>query len=196
MAPLQEKNLSKVHGIDENKLSLDVEKHIDLWAKGELFPIDPKTNLHPDFKSITGLVKFLCHGKQGLLGYCESLKGNYTKVIERNNYLEMRNNHLEMRNNHLEMIHYHLAGTINQLQTNNMTLINENSSLKKITSEQSRDINEKREEIIRLLAEKCHLTEEVMNIKTKLDDITKKWNKVKATPLGGRVQVKNISDVS
>ena len=185
-----------MHGIDENKLRLDGAKHIDLWAKGELFPIDPKTNLHPDFKSITGLVKFLCHGKQGLLGYCESLKGNYTEVIERNNYLEMRNNHLEMRNNHLEMIHYHLAGTINQLQSNNMTLINENSSLKKITSEQSRDINEKREEIIRLLAEKCHLTEEVMNIKTKLDDITKKWNKVKATPLGGRVRVKCISDVS
>ena len=59
--------------------------------------------------------------------------------------------------------------------------------MKKVTSEQRRDINEKREEIIRLLAEKCHLTEDVMNIKTKLDDITKKWNRVKETPLGGRV---------
>ena len=64
MAPLQKKNRSKVHGIDENKLRLDAAKHIDLWAKGELFPIDPKTNLHSDFKTITGLVKFLCHGKQ------------------------------------------------------------------------------------------------------------------------------------
>ena len=118
MAPLQKKNRSKVHGIDENKLRLDGEKHIDLWEKGELFPIDPKTNLHPDFKSITGLVKYLCHGKQGLLGYCESLKGNYTEVIERNNYLEMRKNHLEMRNNHLGMMHYGLVGTINQLQIN------------------------------------------------------------------------------
>lgn len=197
MAPLQKKNQPKVHGIDENKLRLDGAKHVDLWAKGELFPVDPKTNLHPDFKSITGLVKFLCHGKQGLLGYCENLKGDYTEAIERNNQLEMRNYHLEMRNKqlemmsnqlglrstHLEMRNYQLemsnnelemsnknfVGTIKQLQDNNMILGNENNSFKQIISVQCKSIEEKNQEITRLLNEKCHLTEEVMNIKTEPD---------------------------
>ena len=78
MTLLQKKNQSKVHGIDENKLRLDGEKHVDLWEMGELFPANPKKKFHLDFKSITRLVKFLCHGKQCLLGYCENLKGNFT----------------------------------------------------------------------------------------------------------------------
>ena len=78
IAPLKKKNQPKIHGIDEKKLRLDGEKHVDLWEKGELFPVDPKRNLDPDLKSITKLVKYLSHGKQGFLGYCENLKGNYT----------------------------------------------------------------------------------------------------------------------
>jgi len=75
-APLHKRNNPRVNGLDESKIRIKGEKNVHLWAKGELFPIDPTTNSHQDFKNVTGLVNFLCNGKKGLLGYCENIKRN------------------------------------------------------------------------------------------------------------------------
>ena len=48
----------------------------DLWVEGELYPVDPMSKSHPDFKTITGNCRFVCDGKNGLIGYCRSLEGN------------------------------------------------------------------------------------------------------------------------
>ena len=47
MAPLQKRNSLKIYGVDEGKIRIEGAKNVDLWAKGELFPIDPITNSHP-----------------------------------------------------------------------------------------------------------------------------------------------------
>ena len=60
MAPLHKRNSHKIRGVDENQKIIEGEKNVYLSAKGELFPIDPTTNSFPEFKSVTGLVKFLC----------------------------------------------------------------------------------------------------------------------------------------
>ena len=108
MAPLQKRNSLKIYGVDEDKIRIEGEKSIDLWVKGELFPIDPITNSHPDLKSVTGLVKFLCNGKKGLLGYCENLTGNCKQLEEKVNNLLQTIYDLECRN-------YKLVDSINQI---------------------------------------------------------------------------------
>ena len=40
----------------------------DLWVEGELYPVDPMSKSHLDFKTIIGLCQCVCHGKSGLLG--------------------------------------------------------------------------------------------------------------------------------
>ena len=84
MALLQKRNNPKIRGMsdNDNQKIREGAKNVDLWAKGELFPIDPTTNSHRDFKSVIGLVKFLCNGNNGLLGYCENIKGT-CKYLEK-----------------------------------------------------------------------------------------------------------------
>ena len=53
MAPLQKRNSPKIYGVDEDKIRIEGAQNIDLWEKGELFPIYPITNYHLDFKSVT-----------------------------------------------------------------------------------------------------------------------------------------------
>ena len=122
MAPLQKRNSPKINGVDEDKIRIEGAKNIDLWAKGELFPIDPITNSHPDFKSETGLVKFLCNGKKGLLGYCENLIRNCKQLQEKVSNLLQIIYDLECRN-------YKLVDIINQIQNMNLVANNENLSL-------------------------------------------------------------------
>ena len=122
MASLQKRNSSKIYGVDEDKIRIEVARNVDIWAKGELFPIDPITNPHPDLKSVTGLVKFLCNGKKGLLGYCENLTGNCKQLEEKvNNVLQTIYD--------LECTNYKLVDIINQIQNMNLVANNENLSL-------------------------------------------------------------------
>ena len=48
------------------------ENHIDLWVNGTLYPVDPLTNSPPCFTTMKYL-EFLCHGKEGMLGYTKCL---------------------------------------------------------------------------------------------------------------------------
>ena len=76
MDPIQKHNKKSVPNIDYNALREFGAKNVDLWVKGELYPIDPMSNSHPDFKPIIGLCRFVCHGKSSILGYCKNLEGN------------------------------------------------------------------------------------------------------------------------
>ena len=77
MAPLHKRNSHKIRGVDENQKIIEGGKMLTYGKKGELFPINPTTNSHLDFKSVIGIVKVLCNGNKGLLGYCENLRGTY-----------------------------------------------------------------------------------------------------------------------
>ena len=66
--------------IDYSALRERGAKNMDLWVNGELYLVDPLSNSHPDFNTITGLCRFVCHGKSGLLGYCKNLEGNHISL--------------------------------------------------------------------------------------------------------------------
>ena len=51
----------------------DQKKHIDLWTDGRLYPVDPMTKSTPPFSGCSSLIKFVCDGQRGLLGYTQSL---------------------------------------------------------------------------------------------------------------------------
>lgn len=112
MTPLQNRNSLKINHVDENKRRTKRAKHVDLWAKGDLFPIDPITNSHPNFKSVTRLVKLLCNGSKWLLGYCENIKGN-------SKHFEEKVNNLLNTISYLKYINYKLVESINQIQNMN-----------------------------------------------------------------------------
>ena len=50
-------------------------KHIDLWCDSSLYPIEPFKWSHPPFSNPTTLLKFVGDGHNGLLGYCNALRG-------------------------------------------------------------------------------------------------------------------------
>ena len=76
METIQKQNKKLVPNIDYYALRESGAKNVDLCVKGELYPIDPMSNSHPDFKTIIGLCRFVCHGKSDLIGYCKNLEGN------------------------------------------------------------------------------------------------------------------------
>ena len=117
MAPLHKKNSPKIRGVNDNKKRMEGAKNVDLWEKGELFPIDPTTNSHPNIKSVTWLVKFLCKGKKGLLGYCEKLQGTCK-------YLQEKVDNLFKTIFDLEYKNYKLIEIIDQIH--NMNLVANN----------------------------------------------------------------------
>ena len=133
MAPLHKRNSHKIRGVDENQKRIEGAKNVDLWAKGELFPIDPTTNSCPDFKSVTGLVRFLCNGKNGLLGYCENLRGTYKYLEEKVESLIKTIYDLEYRN-------YKLVESINQIQNMNLVENDEITSLQQTILLQNQNI--------------------------------------------------------
>jgi hypothetical protein len=114
MASLHKRNNPRVNGVDENKRRIEGEKSVDLWEKGELFPIDSTKHSHSEFKNVTRLVNFLCSGKKGLLGYCENIKGNCRD-------LQKKFNNLLSTIFYLEEINKKLVESDNQIQ--NMVLV-------------------------------------------------------------------------
>ena len=53
MASIHKQNQKLVPNIDYSALREFGAKNLDLWAKGELYPVDPMSKSHPDFKEIT-----------------------------------------------------------------------------------------------------------------------------------------------
>jgi hypothetical protein len=72
-----------VPNIDYSALRESGAKNLDLWVKGELYSVDPVSRSHPDFKTITGQCRFVCHGNNGLLGYCKNLDGNQISLEQK-----------------------------------------------------------------------------------------------------------------
>ena len=89
MALIHTKNQKVVSDIDCSALRESGAKNLDLWVEGELYLVDPMSNSHPDFKKITGLCRFVCHGESGLLGYCRSLEGNHISLEQKINDLNI-----------------------------------------------------------------------------------------------------------
>ena len=56
-----------------DQLRMQGAKAIDLWVDGNIYPLDPLSAAPPPFRSVTGLVKFVGDGFNGLLGYCRRL---------------------------------------------------------------------------------------------------------------------------
>ena len=50
------------------------ETSIDLWVDGRMYPVDPRTQEPPSFKSTKEYLEFLCEGESGMLGYTKRLK--------------------------------------------------------------------------------------------------------------------------
>lgn len=90
-APLRTRNSKqpKLSTSDMVRYREEKLKHVDLWSSGTLYPIDPCSLQHPDFHSVSQLIIYMCHGKNGLLGYCENLMlyGN-AHSMQRIHYLE------------------------------------------------------------------------------------------------------------
>jgi len=47
--------------------------HVDLWFDGSLYLHHPVLGKRPGFRSVNSLLEFIGEGKNGLLGYIESL---------------------------------------------------------------------------------------------------------------------------
>ena len=53
MAPIHTTNQKVVFDIDYSALREYGANNLDLWVEGELYPVDPMSKSHPDFKTIT-----------------------------------------------------------------------------------------------------------------------------------------------
>jgi hypothetical protein len=72
---IQKQNKTLVPNIDYNALMEVEAKILDLWVKGEIYPLDPMSNSDSNFKTIIGLCWYVFHGKICLLRYCKNLEG-------------------------------------------------------------------------------------------------------------------------
>lgn len=74
-APLVKRGKAPCLSVDDClRYRADRKTNLDLWTDGALYPKDPYSMQHPKFCSVTQLIYFVCHGKNGLLGYCERLE--------------------------------------------------------------------------------------------------------------------------
>jgi hypothetical protein len=62
-------------------------KNIDLWIDGTVYPVNPITGVCPRFRNLKGLLEFVCHGEDGLLGYTKALGRAWLEEIQRLNCL-------------------------------------------------------------------------------------------------------------
>ena len=83
MAPIHTTNQKVVFDIDYGALRESIAKNLDLWVEGELYPVEHMSKSPPNFKIITRLCQFVCHGKSVLLGYCRSLEGNLISIEQK-----------------------------------------------------------------------------------------------------------------
>ena len=44
-------------------------KNIDLWVQGSIYPLEPLSQLPPQFLGLTSFLKYVCEGTNGLWGY-------------------------------------------------------------------------------------------------------------------------------
>lgn len=51
-------------------------KNIDLWVQGSIYPLDPLTQLPPQFSGLTSFLKYVCEGTNGLWGYLCRLRNH------------------------------------------------------------------------------------------------------------------------
>ena len=49
-------------------------KNIDLWVQGSIYPLDPLSQLPPQFSRLASFLKYFCEGTNGLWGYMCRLK--------------------------------------------------------------------------------------------------------------------------
>jgi hypothetical protein len=62
-------------------------KNIDLWVDGTVYLVNPITGVCPWFRNLKGLLEFVCHGEDGLLGYTKALGRAWLEEIQRLNCL-------------------------------------------------------------------------------------------------------------
>ena len=80
--PLHKKNTSiTLSNLQKDCVRQSGGKHIDVWADGKIYPVDPTTMCTPNFSNATTLLKFARDGNTGLLGYCHNLLGD--KLVSR-----------------------------------------------------------------------------------------------------------------
>jgi hypothetical protein len=57
-------------------------KNIDLWVDGTVYLVNPITGICPRFRNLKGLLEFVCHGEDGLLGYTKALGRAWLEEIQ------------------------------------------------------------------------------------------------------------------
>jgi hypothetical protein len=169
MAPIHKQNQKLVPNIDYSALRESGAKNLDLWVKGELYPVDPVSKSHPDFKTITGLCRFVCHGNNGLLGYCKNLDGNRISLEQKIQDLSVKLNHLH----HSNMVQYHEIIRLNQI----IEMLNQ------------RHVDE-------LLQVKSSSTKEIEMLKNDIYRLQKRLSLIKETPVGLRNRSKELKPLS
>jgi hypothetical protein len=169
MASIQKQNQKLVPNIDYNALREVGAKNLDLWVKGELYLVDLVSNSHPDFKTITGLCQYVCHGKSGLLGYCKNLEGNCISLEQKIQDLNIQLQQLH----HSNMIQYH----------ENMRLNQTIAMLNQIHVE-------------KLLEDKSNSSKEIEKLKTDISRLQNRLSMIKKTAMGLRFRSKEMKPIS
>lgn len=105
------------------------ENHIDLWVDGTLYPIDPLTNSPPCFTTTKEYLEFLCHGKEGMLGYTKRLnvggaEGNGSNAARPPQYSEQMVMELQSKVSSYAQDIQHLRQQCEELQLLGRTMSN------------------------------------------------------------------------
>lgn len=108
--------------------------HVDLWSDGLLYPHHPVLGKRPGFRSVSGLLEFVGEGKNGLLGYIESLcvqdrttvfridEGKREVQSLREHVLKLMNN-IEEKNRLLEFANHELQARETVVQQSREALL-------------------------------------------------------------------------
>ena len=169
MAPIHKKNQKVTPNIDYSALRERGAKNLDLWVNGELYPVDPVSNSHPDFNTITGLCRFVCLGKSGLLGYCKNLEGNRISLEQKIQDLSVKLHHL----NQSYMVVYCENMRLNQT----ITVLNQ------------RHVNA-------LLEEKSNSVKEIQKLKIDLRRLQKRHSRLKGKKNWLRIRPKKLKPIA
>ncbi|KAJ7295247.1 hypothetical protein O6H91_Y204500 [Diphasiastrum complanatum] len=153
--------------------------NIDLWVDGSIYLNDPATNLCPDFKSVTHLLRYVCEGNSGLLGYCQRLCDIGMHSIScLNQQLQFASQQLQCANQ--QLLHY--------VQRTSA----ENNALKNVMSELNVTVTTLQGSNQEMLESMEKLRSESL----KSDDDIKIINKAMMRRKRKRVPMKNIDDLS
>ena len=78
-----------------DQLWMQGAKAIDLWIDGNIYPLDPLSGAPPPFRSVTGLVKFVGDGFNGLLVYCRRLHMLWLEEVAQKRQIKFSFNQLQ-----------------------------------------------------------------------------------------------------